>query len=96
MVEYILDVIRATAGQDIEVAVKVKDENGNPVKENCGLMLHSKEKLLETIVGTYIEEEELWLFTIPAAATKGLKGRYYYCVMQGDKSLCFKKPLYLL
>jgi hypothetical protein len=94
MVEYLYNAIRATAGNEITISAVITNENNN-ITENCCLWLHDKDKdtMLAEINGIYNGEE--WTFTIPAEVTKGLKGRYWYCIRHGDNSLCFKQPMYL-
>lgn len=93
-VEYILDTIKATAGQEIEVCAEITDDDGTPVTEGCGFMLHNNDGSLVAMVdGTYADG--VWSFTIPAETTKGLKGRLLYCICSNGESLCFRKPFYL-
>ena len=95
-IQYILDVIKATAGTDIEVCAEITDDDGVPVTEGCGFMLHNDDEnktMIVMIDGTYAEG--VWSFTIPAEVTKGLKGRFLYCICRNNDTLCFKKPFYL-
>lgn len=92
MIEYLYDAIRATAGTDITIAAEVED-NGEAIKEDCTLVLHINDKMLE-FNGEYAED--IWEFTIPAAATSGLNGRYWYCIKRNGTMLCFKQPIYLV
>lgn len=91
-VEYIRDIIRITAGEDADIGAVITDEEGVAVTDDVSLMLHLEE--VYTIEGVY--SEECWTFTIPAEMTQGLKGKYHYCICQGDSTLCFKTPLYLM
>lgn len=91
-VEYIRDVIRITAGEDADIGAVITDEEGVAVTEDVSLMLHLEEEYM--IEGSF--DGECWTFTIPADITQGLKGRYHYCICQGDSTLCFKTPLYLM
>lgn len=56
-------------------------------------MLHLDDEML-MFDGEY--KDELWYFTIPAEATKGLQGRYWYCLYRDGDTLCFKEPIYLI
>ena len=95
MIEYLYNAIRALAGQDITITAIVANEQGEPITEGCHIMLFNPDReLLATIDGTYKQDGE-WDFTIPADTTEGLYGRYWYCICQHDKSLCFKEPIYL-
>ena len=58
-------------------------------------MLHSDEEDIARVDGTYLEENGMWQFMIPAETTVGMDGRYWYCIMRDNTNLCFKKPLYL-
>lgn len=96
MIEYLYDAIRAHAGNDITIAAVVTDDEGNNITEDCALVLHDKDRetMIAKFEGTYSEGE--WLFLIPADITKGLDGRYWYCVMRKGNALCFKQPIYLV
>lgn len=96
MVEYIYNVIRAVAGQPIEVHAIAVNPDETLITENCTLALHSDEEDLIQVPGTFLAEEGLWQFVIPADATAGLHGRYWYCVMHDGENLCFKEPIYLV
>lgn len=94
MIEYLHDAIRATAGREFTLTAKVTDDDGNPVTEGLMLMIHSDEDMLISADGELYDN--MWFFTVPADATKGLHGRYWYCIATEKDQLCFKKPLYLL
>jgi hypothetical protein len=94
MIEYLYDAIRASAGSDLAIAANITDKEGNPITENCNLYIHSDEEHLITAEAKY--EEEQWLFSIPATATKNLRGRYWYCICQAENDLCFKQPIYFV
>ena len=97
MIEYLYNCIRATSGQDIAIAAEITDTNGDVVTSMCHVMLYSpEEELIATHDGVYDEENSQWIFTIPAEATKGLQGRYWYCLCHHESNLCFKQPLYLV
>lgn len=95
MIEYLFNAIRATAGEDIAIVAKITDESGALVEDNCGFMFHGADGARTIIEGVY-SADGFWSFTIPAELTKGLKGRYGYCICNGDATLCFEKPLYLM
>jgi hypothetical protein len=96
MIEYLHDAIRATAGNNIAVTAVITDDNDEAITENCFLMLHDKDRktIITEIRGNYENDE--WTFIIPADKTKGLKGRYWYCIRHVNNSLCFKQPIYLV
>lgn len=95
MVEYLYNAIRATAGNDLTVAAIITDDAGEAITEGCSLMFHDKDKeLIAVLQGTYANDE--WLFLIPAELTKGLNGRYWYCIEHNGNSLCPKEPMYLI
>ena len=97
MVEYLYNAIRATAGQDITVAAEITNDDGIPLVEGCHIMLFNPEKEeIGTFNGTFDEEEMEWSFLIPAEATEGLGGRYWYCICYHSQNLCFKEPIYLV
>jgi hypothetical protein len=93
MIEYLYDAIRATAGTDIIIAAEVTEDNGDIVTEGCNLVLHIDEEMKEF---SGVCKNGLWEFTIPAAATSGLSGRYWYCVKRNNIMICFKQPIYLV
>ena len=95
MIEYLYDAIRAVAGQEIDVAAVITDDTDTVITDGCKLMLHIDEEML-AFDGIYIAETQSWQFTIPAEATAGLKGKYYYCIMRDGINLCFKTPFYLV
>jgi hypothetical protein len=97
MIEYLYNAIRASAGTDIEIVARITDAEGNPVLDNCNLVLHEKdETMLGIINGERINRDGYWRFVIPAEHTEGKKGRYYYCVREGNNMLCFKQPIYIV
>lgn len=96
MIEYIFDVIRASAGEEIVVKAQITDDNGAEVTSGCHLMLYDDLLLLATVDGVYRAESKEWVFTIHAEDTAGLKGRYWYCICEHGTSLCFKRPIYLI
>lgn len=96
MIEYIYDTIKATAGEDIPIIVEVRDPEGNLVTEGCGISIHCEDEQVCRIPGEYSASEQIWKFVIPAEATKGHKGRHYYCVCKEDGTLNFKTPIYLV
>lgn len=92
MIEYLYNCIRATAGQDICICAVITDDDGNPIASGCSLMLHNDEEMFSQVNGVY--DGEAWSFDIPAEDTKGLKGRYWYCICKDNTNLCFKTPIY--
>lgn len=92
MIEYLANAIRATAGEEIVIVANIA-EDGVDVTSGCGIMLHIGDDMA-MFPGEY--KDELWFFTIPAEATKGLHGRYSYCLYRDDNTLCFKEPIYLM
>lgn len=96
MIEYLYDTIRATAGDNVELAAKIQTASGEPVTDNCHIMLFDKDdNLLGTYHGDYIGgSKEYWQFTIPAEITAGKIGRYWYRICTPEASLCFKQPIY--
>lgn len=96
MVEYLYNCIRATAGESVEICAIIEDDSGTPVTDGCGLRLFCDkgEVTLHKAVGTYAND--MWTFILPSEVTKELKGRYWYCFCQNDRSLCFKQPIYFV
>lgn len=91
-IEYLYDAIRATAGSDICICAEAFDEEGERITDNCTLVLNDGVSELARAEGVY--EDEAWKFHIPAAATKGLNGRYWYCIRHNNNRLCFNQPIY--
>lgn len=96
MIEYLYNAIRAVAGQELTIEAKITDDSGAEINEGCTLVLHFDNDAMYAAEGTYFEDIKSWQFTIPADVTKGLNGRYFYCIQQNGNNLCFKEPLYLL
>lgn len=95
MTEYLYDAIAAVAGQDITVNAVITDDTGQAITTGCSMVLHDDNGELVEVKGTYVSEDEAWEFTIPADATTGLSGRYWYCMRHNKSNLCFKQPIYL-
>lgn len=96
MIEYIYDLIKATSGEDIEVAAKITDDSGACIASGCGLRLFDKDESFITRIDGVIDGD-MWSFKIPAALTKDMKGKYYYCMCRdGEEALNFKKPIYFV
>lgn len=93
MIEYLYDAIRATAGTDITIAAEITEDNGDNITENCHLVLHIGD-VMKAFKGEL--KDGVWEFIIPAEITKGLTGRYWYCIKRNDTMLCFKQPIYLI
>lgn len=98
MVEYLYDAIRASSGQENIISAYITDENENLITENCYFVLHDGAgiEVIAKILGSYDSELTVWSFVINPEITKGLRGRYMYCVQHDDSSLCFNQPIYFL
>lgn len=96
MIEYLYNAIRATAGEEITLAARITDESGIIAASNNHLSLYSDAELLGSYDGVLIDD--VWQYTIPAEATKNLKGRYWYCICESEShtKLQFKEPIYLV
>ena len=95
MIEYLYNAIRATAGEPITLAARITDDNGEAVTEQCNLNLYSDSEQLGHFAGVLVDG--VWQFTIPAETTKGLVGRYWYCLCDSThQKMQFKQPLYLV
>ena len=95
MVEYLYNTIMAVAGQDITIYALITDDDEQVITTGCSLVLYSDEEELVRVDGIYFPENLQWEFTIPANATSGRDGRYWYCLRREGKDLCFKQPIYL-
>ena len=95
MVEYLYNTIMAVAGQDITIYALITDDDEQVITTGCSLVLYNDEEELTRVDGIYLPESLQWEFTIPANATSGRDGRYWYSVQHNNKSLCFKQPIYL-
>ena len=98
MIEYLHDAIRAVSNEDIDINAYIVENDGSPITDNCVLVLHNKDKdyIIGEYPGTYIEDYEMWSFTVPSAATLGLKGRYWYSIRHKDNNMNFLQPIYLV
>lgn len=95
MIEYIYDVIKASAGEEVTITSKITDDTGQLYTDACTLCLFDGEEKIAVINGAY--ENEVYCFTIPASMTTGLKGRYWYKVCDcNDISFNFKNPIYFV
>lgn len=95
MIEYIHGAIKATAGEEIDIIAEITADTGEAITEDCELHIFDKDKnMIVAAKGTFSNDE--WTFTIPAEATKGLEGRYMYCIGHKSSSLCFKQPIYFV
>ena len=92
MIEYLYNAIRATAGEDVCVCSRITDDSGNVINNHAHLMLYDDLLLLDTVDGSF--DGKYWDFVIPGEITRGLKGRYWYCICVENSSLCFKQPIY--
>lgn len=96
MIEYLLNAIRMTAGEENAVFARISEDT-DPISTGCSFALHAQDgSMLAAVPGEYMELDNLWKFTIPAELTKGLSGRYWYCFQHEGQSLCFQEPLYLV
>ncbi len=93
MIEYLANAIRATAEEEIVIVANIA-EDGVDITAGCGFMLHIDEENILMFDGEY--KDDLWYFTIPAEAIKGLRGKYMYCLCRDGNTLCFKEPFYLV
>ena len=94
MVEYIYDVVKASAGEDIFICAEITDSEGKDIETGCSLVFIDKDfSIINTYTGTYANGE--WTFNIPAEATKDMEGRYWYRIKFHDGSLCFTTPIYI-
>ena len=94
MIEYIYDCIRATAGEDITITANITDANGTQIISDCSLKFTAGDTII--IADGVCDEEGIWMFTIPANYTEGLKGRYWYEILCGEASVSFAEPIYLV
>ena len=95
MIEYLYDAIRATAGEDIVITARITEPDGSAYTTGAHLNLYDDENTMATLEGTY--SGDVWSFTIPADLTKGLAGRYWYCICNPSHTkMQFKAPLYLV
>ena len=94
MIEYLHTAIRATAGEDMVVAAKIRDDSGEIYTGGAHLMLYKDNEVLAVVDGVLVDD--VYEFHILAETTKNLLGRYWYCICDsGGCSVCFKQPIYL-
>lgn len=94
MIEYVGNAIRATAGEDVCISAKITDNAGEIVDIHSHLMIYDDLALLATIDGVF--DGEVWSYSLAADTTRGLQGRYWYCICVANESLCFKQPIYFV
>lgn len=96
MIQYIDNMIKATSGEDICLMAKAIDAYGDTIAACSFNLFDCDDNHLFSVEGV-LNEEKIWEFYLPAKATTGLKGKYWYCVCDEDHvSLCFKCPMYLV
>lgn len=95
MIEYLYNAIRATAGDTVTITAKITDTFGGIVQDSCSLCIYDDEAKIIEAAGEL--DGELWNFTIEAAATAALKGRYWYKVCDcNHNSINFMQPIYFV
>lgn len=93
-IEFLYDCIKAVSGEDINIGAQITDVDGNNITSGCSLIFIDKDfSTIAEYAGTYADGT--WTFTIPAEATKGMEGRYWYRIKYNDESLSFAAPIYL-
>ena len=96
MIEYIDDMIKATSGEDICLLAKAIDAYGDNL-QGCFFCLFDKDYNKQFMIEGFLNADCIFEFYIPAIATEGLKGKFWYSVCdENDISLCFKKPIYFV
>lgn len=95
MIEYVGTLIKATAGEDQVILIKLTDAFGDAL-HNCTFNVFDGDQHLFAAVGEFTGDN-IFEFYIPAEATTNLKGRYSYCVCdENHNTLCFKCPIYFV
>ena len=98
MVDYLYDVIKAVAGEELQIAAIITDENGADIDKGCALVLafgqHAEPHAKFDGTFTTSNAGGIWSFVVPAAATKG-EHKLWYKIMKDGESLSFYRPLYL-
>ena len=95
MIDYIGDIIKASTGENTCIVAKAKDAYGEVLEACYFCLFNGSEKIL--MVAGELNEEEHWMFHIPAEVTENLRGSYTYCVCDKDmNSLCYRNPIYFL
>ena len=84
MVEYLYNTIMAVAGQDITIYALITDDDEQVITTGCSLVLYNDEEELVSVDGIYLPGSLQWEFTIPANATSGRDGRYWYSVQHNN------------
>ena len=94
MVEYLYDVVKGIAGENIDVIAEITDADGKDITSGCSLLLIDKDySPLGEYEGTYADGA--WTFTIPADITYYMDGCYWYRIKYKDNSLSFAAPIYI-
>lgn len=89
MIEYLHNSIRATAGSEAKIEVRVVGATADAPH----LMLFDDVNLIGSYEGVFSVATGTWLFTIPATDTNR-QGRHWYCICEKENKLCFKQPIY--
>ena len=94
MTEFLYDCIKAVAGEDINIGAQITDVDNNNITSGCSLIFIDKDfHTIAEYAGTYADGA--WTFVIPAEATKGKLGRYWYRISYKGASLGFAAPIYI-
>ena len=92
--EFLYDCIKTVSGEDINIGAQITDVDGNNITSGCSLIFINKDfSTIAEYAGAYADGE--WTFVIPAAATQGMEGRYWYRISYNDNSMSFAAPIYL-
>jgi hypothetical protein len=93
MIEYIYDAIRATHGDDIEIAVKITESDGSVMASGSFIEVYDNDNHIVAF-GEAEFNGEVYNFVIPALENTG---RYFYVIkdVMGE-ALSFKQPLYVV
>ena len=94
MVELLYDAVKAISGEDINILAEITDSDNKDIETGCSLIFINKDfATIGEYEGTYANGA--WTFTIPAEATKGLDGRYWYRIRFNGGALSFAAPIYM-
>ena len=95
MIEYLYDVIRASADTDSTITAEITDADDMPITEKCSLTLHDcSGNLIFSVDGVFYDDS--WSFTIPADISRERLGKHFYSICTQERNLCFKQPIYFV
>lgn len=94
MIEYLYNAIRISGDYDETITAIITDEKDEVVREAQLIIYDEDAKSIISYSEGTVNERGIYEFVIPGEITSS--GRYWYEITNGNNSLCFKQPLYII